>query len=52
MCKYSSDIVVQNYYIWLGNLYLGYVFNYVILDISIIPPRPNRDITIITMEGH
>jgi hypothetical protein len=22
--------------------YLGYVFNYVILDIRIIPPRPNR----------
>jgi hypothetical protein len=32
--------------------YLGYVFNYVVLDISIIPPRPNRVITLITMEGH
>jgi hypothetical protein len=31
--------------------YLGYVFNYVFLDINIIPPRLNRVITLITMEG-
>jgi hypothetical protein len=32
--------------------YLGYVFNYIDLDITINPPRPNRIITIITMEEH
>jgi hypothetical protein len=32
--------------------YVAYVFNYVVLDISIIPPRPTRLITLITMEGH
>jgi hypothetical protein len=29
-----------------------YVFSYVVLDISIIPPRPTRFITLITTEGH
>jgi hypothetical protein len=32
--------------------YVTYVFNYVVLDISIIPPCPTRLITLITMEGH
>jgi hypothetical protein len=32
--------------------YIAYVFNYVVLDISIIPPSPTRLITLITTEGH
>jgi hypothetical protein len=32
--------------------YLGYIFKYVVLDVSIIPPRPNKVITLVTMEGH
>jgi hypothetical protein len=32
--------------------YVAYVFNYVVLDISIIPPPPTRLMTLIIMEGH
>jgi hypothetical protein len=32
--------------------YVAYVFNYVVLDITIIPPRETRLITLITMDVH
>jgi hypothetical protein len=32
--------------------YVAYVFNYIVLDINIILPRPTRLIILITMEGH